>query len=73
MNADEHRAEAERILSTPGLGDDPRDPVIVATAQTHALLAIAAYLAGDADGDYLIDVPSPRLRRVVDVPTGNLL
>lgn len=57
MSGPEHYREAERLLSIPGLGsgDDPRDAIIVAEAQVHATLALAAATAaGQAtayDGD----------------------
>lgn len=44
MTGPEHYREADRLLSLEGLGagDDPRDPVIIAAAQVHATLALAA-------------------------------
>ncbi len=58
MNGPQHYREAERLLAIPGLGagDDPRDPTIVACAQVHATLALAAAQAGSTLG--LHGVPS---------------
>lgn len=44
MTGPEHNREAERLLSIAN-GDDPRDALIVATAQVHATLALAAATA----------------------------
>lgn len=51
MSGIEHYREAERLLKIPGLGngDDPRDTIIVAEAQVHATLALAAALGADTE------------------------
>lgn len=54
MTPAEHYREAERLLAmtADGLGsNDPRDPIIVATAQVHATLATCGYrssMGGDS-------------------------
>ncbi|ANA85356.1 hypothetical protein KNU54_gp55 [Gordonia phage VanDeWege] len=43
MNGPQHYREAERLISTARPDSpDARDPVILATAQVHATLALAA-------------------------------
>jgi hypothetical protein len=42
MTGPEHYAEAERLVALAGMGGAPADMQIVAEAQVHATLAVAA-------------------------------
>lgn len=49
MTGPEHYREAERLLELAGVNDSVAEPPLVAVAQAHATLAVAAAMIETAD------------------------